>query len=164
MTARLLFIYFIGVTGKLKAGPASTSGDCPIVDFNTALVETLADPSKRWYVPGVSISRMPDQALKKGEQGILAGEVLYDTLQTFPGVAPLLRMLDPERGTAVFPDAGRTNGMTLYKQCSFTPFHLDGYYGTKACKFIPLGTLNNGRFIHASTLLRVPLLQLRIYT
>ena len=122
------------------------------MEFDTTLVEILGDPSRDYYVPGVSVSMMPGTALQKGQQGILAGGVLHDTLLKFPRLAPVLKLIDPKRGTAVYPDEGCTNGMTVYKQSSATPFHLDGYYGTRACKFISLRHLNNGRFINTSTL------------
>jgi len=85
---------------------------------------------------------MPGDVPKSGHQGILAGHVLYETLSDFPRVAPLLKMIDPERGTAVFPDLARTNGFTMYKQPKATPFHLDGIYANKEGKFVSLVTVS----------------------
>lgn len=129
----------IGVTGKMKAGTPSVSGDFTMRDFNE-VVERLSNPSKDFCVAGVSMTKPPGYSFRTDEQGICAGDVVVNTLMEYPRVAPILRMIEPVFGAVVYPDLEGTNGWSMYRQAQATPFHLDGYYATPAGKRFAVST------------------------
>ena len=115
-----------GVACQIRAGYGRNRSGDEMLRTLPWIVEQTAMPGNALTIPGASLNRAPERRFRDTEdQGACGGGVLVPAFLEFAALRPLVKALDPLKGSLVHPNMLETNTWAIYKTVGFSPPHID---------------------------------------